>query len=143
MIEYKWFPVGVIDSSFRDLRIDVFVNEQGFSREIEFDEYDSRVEHLCVFVDGKPAATGRFIPYGVNAVKIGRIAVKRELRGSGLGEKTVSELIRRARQNGAEKIFVGAQKQAQGFYEKCGFKETGEPEYSEEGVPHINMYKNV
>ena len=76
MIEYKWFPAGVIDDSFRNLRIDIFVKEQGVPEENEFDDYDLQVPHLVIFSDYEPVATGRVIPYGENTVKIGRIAVK-------------------------------------------------------------------
>ena len=43
---------------------------------------------------------------------------------------------------GAEKIEIGAQIQAQGFYEKCGFKVT-DNEYVEDGIPHVMMYMQL
>lgn len=141
MIEYKWFGAGVIDASFRDLRIQVFVDEQGFSREIEFDRYDEIVPHLAVFSDGAAVATGRFIEIDKSTCKIGRIAVKKEMRGTGLGEKTVTELLRKAKEAGYSKALVGAQTHAVGFYKKCGFVPLGTDEYYEEHVPHLDMYK--
>ena len=73
MLEYKWFDGGVIDDSFRNLRIEIFVKEQGVPEENEFDSFDLEVPHLTIFSDGEAVATGRFIPYGENTVKIGRI----------------------------------------------------------------------
>lgn len=140
MLEYKWFDAGVIDSSFRDLRIAIFVREQGVPVENEFDDYDLQVPHLVIFQDGEAVATGRNIPYGENTVKIGRIAVKKDKRGLGLGEKIVKELLRKAREDGAKKVCVGAQTHAVGFYEKCGFTLVGTPEYLEENIPHYDMY---
>ena len=102
MIEYKWIPAGVIDDSFRDLRIAIFVNEQGVPVENEFDDFDLQVPHLVIFFDGEAVATGRFIPYGEDTVKIGRIAVKKDKRGLGLGEKIVLELLRKAKEEGAK-----------------------------------------
>ena len=93
MLEYKWFPKGIIDDSFRNLRIDIFVKEQGVPEENEFDEYDLQVPHLVIFSDGEPVATGRVIPYGEDTVKIGRIAVKKSMRGTGHGEKIFLELL--------------------------------------------------
>lgn len=139
MLEYKWFDKGNIDDSFRNLRIEIFVKEQGVPEENEFDEFDLEVPHLVIFLDGEPVATGRNIPFGENTVKIGRIAVKKDKRGMHLGKKIVKELIRKAKENGAKTVMVGAQSHAVGFYEKCGFSLVGTPEYLEENIPHYDM----
>lgn len=139
MLEYKWIEAGIIDDSFRNLRIEIFVKEQGVPEENEFDEYDLQVPHLVIFSDGEAVATGRIIPYGENTVKIGRIAVKKDKRGLGLGEKIVRELLRKAKEDGAKTVRVGAQTHAVGFYEKCGFSLVGTPEYLEENIPHYDM----
>ena len=142
MLEYKWFPAGVIDDSFRNLRIEIFVKEQGVPEENEFDEYDMQVPHLVIFSDGEPVATGRIIPYGEDTVKIGRIAVKKDKRGLHLGEKIVLELLRKSKEDGAKTVCVGAQTHAVGFYKKCGFSLVGTPEYMEENIPHYDMILN-
>ena len=142
MLEYKWFPVGVIDDSFKNLRIEIFVKEQGVAEENEFDEYDMQVPHLVIFSDDEPVATGRIIPYGEDTVKIGRIAVKKDKRGLHLGEKIVLELLRKSKEDGAKTVCVGAQTHAVGFYEKCGFSLVGTPEYMEENIPHYDMILN-
>ena len=142
MLEYKWFPAGIIDDSFRNLRIEIFVKEQGVPEENEFDEYDLQVPHLVIFSDSEPVATGRVIPYGEDTVKIGRIAVKKDKRGLHLGEKIVLELLRKSKEDGAKTVKVGAQTHAVGFYEKCGFSLLGTPEYMEENIPHYDMILN-
>ena len=142
MLEYKWFPAGVIDDSFRNLRIEIFVKEQGVPEENEFDDYDMQVPHLVIFSDGEAVATGRVIPYGEDTVKIGRIAVKKDKRGLHLGEKIVLELLRKSKEDGAKTVRVGAQTHAVGFYEKCGFSLLGTPEYMEENIPHYDMILN-
>ena len=139
MMEYKWFEKGIIDDSFRDLRIEIFVKEQGVPQENEFDDYDLQVPHLVIFLDGEAVATGRIIPYGEDTVKIGRIAVKKDKRGLRLGEKIVLELLRKSKEDGAKTVYVGAQTHAVGFYEKCGFRLVGTPEYMEENIPHYDM----
>lgn len=140
MTEIKWFPAGTRDDSYEKLRVEVFVKEQGFAPEVEFDSYDKSCPHLCLFSENEAVATGRFIPYK-DGVKIGRIAVRRDMRGKGLGELAVAELIKKAKADGFDKIYVGAQLQAKGFYEKCGFTAEPDGEYIEENVPHIKMYK--
>ena len=140
MIEYKWIPEGVIDDSFRNIRLEVFVKEQGVDEEAEFDDFDLTVPHLVIFLDGEAVATGRIIPYGEGTVKFGRIAVKKDKRGLGLGEKVVLELLKKAREDGVKKVVIGAQTHAVGFYEKCGFSLVGTPEYLEENIPHFDMF---
>lgn len=142
MLEYKWIEKGIIDDSFRNLRIEIFVKEQGVPEENEFDDYDRQVPHLVIFLDGEAVATGRVIPYGEDTVKIGRIAVKKDKRGFHLGEKIVLELLRKSKEDGAKTVCVGAQTHAVGFYEKCGFKLLGTPEYLEENIPHFDMILN-
>lgn len=142
MLEYKWFDAGIIDDSFKNLRIDIFVKEQGVPEENEFDDYDMQVPHLVIFSDGEAVATGRVIPYGEDTVKIGRIAVKKDKRGLHLGEKIVLELLRKSKEDGAKTVRVGAQTHAVGFYEKCGFSLVGTPEYMEENIPHYDMILN-
>ena len=142
MLEYKWFDAGIIDDSFKNLRIDIFVKEQGVPEENELDDYDMQVPHLVIFSDGEAVATGRVIPYGEDTVKIGRIAVKKDKRGLHLGEKIVLELLRQSKEDGAKTVRVGAQTHAVGFYEKCGFSLVGTPEYMEENIPHYDMILN-
>ena len=143
MIEVKWFPEGVIDSSFTSIRKEVFVKEQGVDENNEFDELDKEVPHLVIFEDSFPVATGRIIPYKDKAVKLGRIAVIKEKRGQGFGEKIVLELIEKAKQDGATAIYLGSQAHAVGFYEKCGFELLGTEMYLEEGIEHFDMVMRV
>ena len=64
-------------------------------------------------------------------------------RKTGLGKLLIKEAVNAAIEKfGAEKIEIGAQIQAQGFYEKCGFKVT-DNEYVEDGIPHVMMYMQL
>ncbi len=139
MLEYKWLPPDHEDTSYRDLRVEVFVKEQGVALENEFDEYDTKFPHLVIYLDGEVVATGRVIPYGEDTVKIGRIVVKKDKRGLHLGDKLVAELLRKAKEDGAKTVMLGAQTQAIGFYEKCGFALLDTEEYLEENIPHRDM----
>lgn len=141
MLEYKWFAPGENDDAHIHIRTEVFINEQGYTPELEFDEYDGNVPHLVIFSDGEPVATGRVIKEDAKTAKIGRIAVMKKMRGTGLGEKTVLELLRFARETGAETVLLSAQTYAVGFYEKCGFVLTGTPEYMDGHIPHLDMIK--
>lgn len=137
-ITQQWIPPSgdLTDASY--IRRIVFIEEQQVPEEEEWDELDARCHHLVLYLDGKPAATGRIVPG--EPVLLGRIAVMKEFRGTGLGAELVNQLATRAFADGADEVHLHAQIQARGFYEKLGFIAYGEP-YEEAGIPHISMYK--
>ena len=60
-------------------------------------------------------------------------------RGTGLGKKLMNEALKVAKEKlSADTVSIGAQIQAQGFYEKCGFTAT-DKKYLEDGIPHMLM----
>lgn len=126
------------------VRIEVFVNEQGFSRELEIDETDNTAVHV-VFYDGeKPVATGRVFADADKPLEfhIGRVAIIKRLRGDGLGNTLMQALEDSAKGQGASRVRLGAQCRVRGFYEKRGYKAVG-GEYMDEHCPHIYMEKNI
>ncbi len=140
-MEYRFFDS--LPAEAKQIRTEVFVDEQGFKN--EFDQLDSQSIHLVIYKNGKPAATGRL--YSDNTgFHIGRIAVKKQCRGLGLGAKVISLLEQKAKEHSAvhtpKTLFVSAQVRAEGFYKKQGFTPEG-AEYADEGVPHIKMYKKL
>lgn len=136
MITAKWImgDIGLEDA--KAIRTEVFIQEQGFSAQREFDDIDARSMHVIVYRDGLPCATGRL--YYDNGYKIGRIAVLKAARGRRLGDLTVRMLLFKAFDQGADEVTVSAQLTASGFYEKFGFTSTG-IKTEDEGVPHIVM----
>ena len=118
----------------RVIRDKVFIQEQSIDPELEFDGLDDRAVHALVYVDGVPVATGRILDDG----HIGRIAVLREYRGQGVGEKVVLSLIKKAEEKGCPRVYLGSQTHAANFYLKLGFAPYGS-EFMEAGIPHISM----
>jgi predicted GNAT family N-acyltransferase len=137
MIEIRLVP-GCGDT--RDalaIRREVFVEEQGFSGESEFDAIDREALHALVLSGGEPAATARLYAQD-GSWHIGRVAVRKAFRGRGLARAAVRMLMSKAASLGAAEIHVGAQRRAEGFYARLGFTPCGQ-EYTEEGVPHVPM----
>ena len=127
------------EDSIRRIRNNVFVKEQGVSSEEEFDEKDQECVHVVVMDDnGLPIGTGRLGCDG----RIGRIAVIRELRRTGLGSIIMSALEKHARTTGLYHLWAHAQVQALGFYEKLGYCACGEV-FVEEGIPHMQIDKTI
>ncbi len=132
-----------LPESARELRTEVFVHEQGFSEELEFDEYEDKATHLVGFFDGKPAATSRFYFHEkYDAYLIGRIVVRKELRGKNLGGKIVTAAENEIINLGGKRTVIHAQLRAKGFYENLGYTTFGDIDL-EEGVEHIMMQKDL
>ncbi len=144
MITHKLLYQGDNLEDCFEVRTKVFVEEQGFSAEIEIDDIDDFATHVIFFDDGKPIATGRTFPNAENIAEyvLGRIAVLKEYRGTGLGLEIMHALEEAAKQKGAATAILGAQRRAEKFYEKCGYEAYGE-EYFEEYCPHIHMRKSI
>ena len=124
----------------KQLRIDVFVSEQGF--ENEFDEWDEtgKAFHFVLFEGDTPLATCRMNKEAEEAYHIGRVAVKKDCRKKGYGAKVINEAEDAAKDIGGKLITIGSQVQALGFYLSLGYIKEGE-EYIEEGKPHVKVYK--
>lgn len=126
----------------RYIRETVFVIEQGFSE--EFDEIDKKSIHFLVKVNNKRAATARIFKSDNSDTKwtVGRFAVLKEYRGTGLGSflmKKVEEKIKEQCGNVAE---LSAQKQAEKFYLSLGYTPMGDI-YYDQHAPHIHMEKEL
>lgn len=122
------------------VRDEVFTKEQGFTIPDE-DEFDAVSRHMVVYREGRPAATGRvYCDADGETFHIGRIAVCKAFRGGQLGRLLMERLEAAARERGAKKIVVGAQLYAIPFYEKCGYRPTGE-RFFEEFCEHETLVK--
>ncbi len=125
------------------IRTEVFVQEQGIAVEDEWDEADKSALHAVVYNGLQQCvATGRLLQHAPGVAKVGRMAVKRVLRGGSLGGAVVDALVAAAKEQGFREVLLHAQASAQGFYEKSGFVVRGAP-FDEVGIPHIEMFKTI
>jgi YbgC/YbaW family acyl-CoA thioester hydrolase len=121
------------------LRTEVFVEEQGVPIAMEQDELDESASHVVVFNrSNRPIATGRLLPAKNGTSRIGRMAVKRVLRGSDLGKTVLQAFIHAACSRGDRVILLHAQVSAKDFYIKFGFTQQGDV-FEEAGIAHIEM----
>jgi ElaA protein len=116
------------------LRVRVFVVEQECAYQ-ELDGVDASAEHVWTRgPGGEVAAYLRVVDEGDGVTRLGRIVTAPEHRGTGAG----AALMRAVMADVAGPVVLGAQVQAQGFYERLGFAVDG-PEYDEDGIPHVPM----
>ena len=129
------------------LRQDVFVKEQGVPAELEEDEYDLLATHAVMYnFLGEPICTARLIKpqKDTNPLmsKVGRMAVKKEMRGASWGSMVLKEIEITARKNGDNLLLLHAQLSAKAFYEKNGFTGKGQT-FIEAGIEHLVMTKEI
>jgi predicted GNAT family N-acyltransferase len=116
------------------IRMAVFVEEQGVPASIEMDGRDAECVHALAYVEGRAVGTGRLLPDG----HIGRMAVLKERRASGVGGAILACLVEEARRRGMTEVALSAQTHALGFYRKHGFRELGAT-FEEAGIAHQEM----
>jgi len=136
------------------LRHEVFVVGQGVPVELERDELDAGADHGVAYdgprllgtgrlVDGAIDTNGRHDPTAAGTVgTIGRMAVRADARGAGVGRALLDLLVARAAERGLPAVELHAQLHARAFYERAGFVPFGEV-YVEAGIEHLGMRREL
>jgi predicted GNAT family N-acyltransferase len=130
---------GLMQAASQSVRTAVFVHEQGIAPEDEWDADDATALHAVLLdVHGQALGNARLLQPSVSVAKIGRMAVLRNARGQGYGDRLLQALVSEARRRGHKEVRLSAQRTAQGFYAKNGFQVVGEP-FDEVGIAHVEM----
>ena len=122
-------------------RVDVFVVEQ----ECPYPEIDGKDKdsfHLWAEENGEILAYTRLLPPGISyeEASIGRVLVRMDHRGKGLGRKLMKNSIEYVlNEMGENEIRISAQERLHDFYVSLGFEQVSEM-YLEDDIPHIEMY---
>ena len=141
MLQFKtghWSTLGEHASAVRS---SVFVHEQGIPADRVWDDADETALHVLAYNGlGQPVAAARLVKTGNGTSRLGRMAVTKVLRGSGLGRALLHALLDAARQRGDTCMLLHAQRSAEGFYQRAGFVPQGQA-FTEVGIEHIEMLK--
>ncbi len=138
-VEIETGPWERLQTDAFPIRWTVFVEEQNVPPDIEADEWDAQSLHAVARDrSGRSIGTARLLPDG----HIGRVAVLRAARGTGVGVALMDELIRAARSRGMRRVELAAQTHAAGFYRRLGFVEEGAP-FEEAGIEHVRMRRDL
>jgi GNAT superfamily N-acetyltransferase len=92
---------------------------------------DDKLEGCCMLTDS-----------GGKVVRLRQMAVLSGLQGKGLGRVLMQFAENIARDRGFKKLSMHARKSAAGFYEKLGYRISGE-EFVEVTIPHFIMEKDL
>ncbi|ETI70511.1 GNAT family N-acetyltransferase [Neobacillus vireti] len=107
-----------------NIRIEVFVEEQGVPLEDELDEFDTldgQCEHILVYYNEQPVGTGR-IRFVDGLGKLERICILKPYRKFGQGKIIIKALEKIAEEKGVSQVKLHGQTQAEGFYKKLGYR---------------------
>ncbi len=117
------------------IRFAVFVDEQKVPADSEVDDWDPQCVHAVAWdPSGLALGTGRLLPDG----HIGRMAVRREARGQGVGSALLTALMQEAQRRGHAQAALSAQTHAIPFYRRHGYAVVS-GEYMDCGIPHVDM----
>lgn len=122
------------ETALRQIREQVFMQEQSVPADLEWDGLDAEAKHLLLNIGQQPVACARLLP----TQHLGRMAVLPEWRGKGLGTRLMQCAVDYAQHQTWHAIHISAQIQALGFYQRFGFTVTSEP-YWDAGILHCDM----
>jgi YbgC/YbaW family acyl-CoA thioester hydrolase len=141
MVQVKTGGWAELGDDARRIRTEVFLQEQQIPAEMEWDEGDATALHAVAYNRlGQAVATGRLLQQGPGIARIGRMAVHRALRGSGVGRQMLQALLSAAAARGDREAMLHAQRSAEEFYLGLGFVPRGEA-FDEAGIAHIEMVR--
>lgn len=121
-------------------RSEIFIVEQ----ECVYNDCDTKDYHSyhCVMRDGERiVGCLRIVQPGISykELSFGRVAVRKELRGTGLARRLIEIAVDFSiRELGEHDVRISAQQYAEGFYRKMGFETVSDP-YLEDDIPHVEM----
>jgi len=99
-------------------------------------EYEDESVHFLATVNNEPAGAARWRKTP-NGYKLERFAVLKRFRGLGVGQALVKAVLFDLPAD-ADHVYLHAQIQAVGLYEKFAFEKTGN-EFEEAGIRHYKM----
>ena len=121
------------------VRKEVFVIEQGIAEDEEYDGKDESSTHYLLRFQDKAVGTARTRYIEDNKIKIERVAILKQFRDQGLGQRLMQFILKDIRDNKTvHLVHIGSQKYAIPFYEKLGFIVCSD-EYVEAGITHKDM----
>ena len=129
------------------LRIEVFVKEQNVPIELELDDKDhsENTVHIGYFDDDRLIGVARLIDLDKDVIHIGRVAIDKDYRGKGIGRELIVGCETTAKNILKREVIIelGAQIQAEKFYESLGYNRVNDKIYLDAGIEHGDMRKVI
>jgi predicted GNAT family N-acyltransferase len=125
-----------------EVRRQVFVREQGISKDLVFDGHDGAALHMVVKDRERVIGSARVQFLAGNQAKLERMAILKRYRRKGIGREMLLFLDAVWKDKQVQQVIIHAQLEVVPFYKLCGFDEVGLP-FQEAGIKHIKMFKRL
>jgi predicted GNAT family N-acyltransferase len=126
----------------KKLRVQVFCDEQGVSRDEELDGLDDEATQIVALDESGIVATCRLRYPEAGVCKLERMAVESRLRKLGVGGRLLAGAEEEARRAGASTMVLHSQLSARDFYGSHGYEAEGEI-FMDADIEHIRMRKGL
>lgn len=137
-VKFRKYSWQLAPGHIRDIRQQVFIDEQNVPPELEWDDTDEIADHfLAVLPDNTPVGVARLFSALDETAHIGRMAILPGFRGRGIGEALLRHLIAEAAGH-YDELQLSAQEHAIPFYQRSGFHVSSD-RYDDAGIPHVDM----
>ena len=124
-----------------EIRRVIFVVEQNVPVAIERDQHDATALHFIARSGAQPIGTARVVlKDNGKTAKIGRVAVLRSHRGTGIGKLLLAAVETSPDLSNVSHFALEAQTHALRFYTSLGYAAHGD-EFMDAGIPHRSMKK--
>ena len=117
------------------IRKDVFIRGLNIPEHLEIDENEDVATYVLAYIKNNPVGTARWRKTE-KGIKLERFAVLDKYRSNGIGAKITKFILNNLKET--QPIYLFAQESAIKFYEKLGFKSTGNL-FEEVGIKHQKM----
>ena len=124
-------------TQLKNIREQVFIQEQKVTPELEWDGMDEKAMHFLVFKDNEAIGCARALVIK-NYMQLGRMAVLKKYRGIGVGSALLEKAIVTAKLKQLSSIHISAQCNTINFYVKFGFEVMGDT-YLDAEILHCDM----
>ena len=125
-----------------DLRYNMLRKPLGLTFSEEELQEESKNILIGCFDDDKLEGCCMLVPKDNETLQLRQMAVISGLQGKGIGRVLMQFAENIARDRGYRKLIMHARKTAMGFYEKLGYRKTGN-EFLEVTIAHYAMEKNL
>ncbi len=125
------------------LRRVVFIDEQNVDPDEEWDGRDEDAIHAVAIIEEEVVGTGRLLTdESEEMCRIGRMAVRQDLRRNGIGDRILTVLEGAAQERGFAQVLLHAQTYVKDFYAQAGYAEQGDV-FMEADIEHVAMVKSL
>ena len=129
-------------SAAREIRKQVFVDEQEIPAHLDDDGLDEHAFHVLCRLEQEFVATGRLIVHSPSVGVLARIAVLPNYRGQGLGRLIVEKLEAIAVIQGLKELRLHPHRHLEAFYSDLGYERVSGTS-AVGGHELITMHKNI